>query len=363
MRGVRPWHARGRRLLLVVRSSCRTPSLGKEQVQFLSKGAPLAGGSVIEPRGTDEYVVQAPDGGTWICSPRANEPPSSARRAYSGAIGGRPPFARPLHFAREGASGSLVLPAIDGARSLADAANSLGLSAAFELVARALDAARVIERLGFAWEPLGDDFYVRADGSLYVSRVRAARRLVAGERLDARMVVEVLGPPMVYTPLGDGPPRALRLLMPHVSIAGDRGSTIEDVSAELNDVLRELELPADDGSRVAGVCDPGLRRAHNEDAFARASGTLRGERWTVLVVCDGVSSSSHADQASAIAAKSACDALAHFVRAGDIVHEASTGAVRPPFAARTPRSARRGSRRSATIRPARPSWWLWPAQA
>jgi serine/threonine protein phosphatase PrpC len=75
------------------------------------------------------------------------------------------------------------------------------------------------------------------------------------------------------------------------------------------------------------VCDPGLRRPHNEDAFAVATGTTGGEKWAVLVVCDGVSSSTHAEQASSIAAKTACDTLAHFARSGDVSHEAPAGAV------------------------------------
>jgi serine/threonine protein phosphatase PrpC len=75
------------------------------------------------------------------------------------------------------------------------------------------------------------------------------------------------------------------------------------------------------------VCDPGLRRPHNEDALASARGVTRGEPWTVLVVCDGVSSSSHAEQASAVASKTACDALAHFARSGDVAFEAGASAV------------------------------------
>jgi serine/threonine protein phosphatase PrpC len=58
-----------------------------------------------------------------------------------------------------------------------------------------------------------------------------------------------------------------------------------------------------------------------------ASGETNGERWTVLVVCDGVSSSTHAEQASQIATKTACDALAHFARSGDITFEAAPSAV------------------------------------
>jgi serine/threonine protein phosphatase PrpC len=44
-------------------------------------------------------------------------------------------------------------------------------------------------------------------------------------------------------------------------------------------------------------------------------------------VCDGVSSSSHAELASAVAAKTACDALAHFARSGDVAFEGGAAAL------------------------------------
>jgi serine/threonine protein phosphatase PrpC len=116
-------------------------------------------------------------------------------------------------------------------------------------------------------------------------------------------------------------------MLPHTSIPGDPGNTLDDVRKELEAIDRDAPLPPDDGSRVYGVCDPGLRRPHNEDAMASARGMTAGEPWTVLVVCDGVSSSSHAEQASAVASKTACDALAHFARTGDVKHEAGASAV------------------------------------
>jgi serine/threonine protein phosphatase PrpC len=117
------------------------------------------------------------------------------------------------------------------------------------------------------------------------------------------------------------------LLLPHVSLPGDPGGTVEDVRREIAAIEGELGAPADDGGKVAALCDRGLARAHNEDAFAVATGTTHGEGWSVLVVCDGVSSSSHAEQASAVAAKTACDVLAHFARAGDIEFESPAAAV------------------------------------
>src|SRR5262249_51932115 len=152
----------------------------------------------------------------------------------------------------------------------------------------------VVEKLGLAWEIQRDDVFVRPDGTPKLTRVRVPRKLGPGERLDARAVVEAVGPTFVPTPAMEGPSRAFRLLLPHVPIPGDPGNSVEEVRREIAAVEVEVAPPTDDGLRIAGVCDPGLRRPHNEDAMAFATGTTGGERWSVLVVCDGVSSSSHA---------------------------------------------------------------------
>ncbi|MFG3440059.1 PP2C family serine/threonine-protein phosphatase [Nonomuraea sp. NPDC047897] len=65
----------------------------------------------------------------------------------------------------------------------------------------------------------------------------------------------------------------------------------------------EAETVLDGGA--AGVTHKGLRRARNEDAMA----LLAHGAATVAVVCDGVGSSPRADEASAVAARTAADAL------------------------------------------------------
>ena len=127
-----------------------------------------------------------------------------------------------------------------------------------------LDIAQTIERLGIVWEPQRDDVYVMPDGSLRIARVRMPRRLVKGERVDARVIVEAIGSMFVPAPALDGPPRAFRLFLPHVTVPGERGSSIDDLREEIVAIEGELELPKPDGSRIAGVCDPGLRRPHND---------------------------------------------------------------------------------------------------
>ena len=60
---------------------------------------------------------------------------------------------------------------------------------------------------------------------------------------------------------------------------------------------------------VAAVCDRGVRHTRNEDAVALAAAPPLGGR-AVLVVCDGVSSSTDSDVASLAAARAARDVLA-----------------------------------------------------
>ena len=60
---------------------------------------------------------------------------------------------------------------------------------------------------------------------------------------------------------------------------------------------------------VAAVCDRGIRHSRNEDAVALDAGPEPGSH-AVLVVCDGVSSSTDSDVASLAAARAARDVLA-----------------------------------------------------
>lgn len=72
------------------------------------------------------------------------------------------------------------------------------------------------------------------------------------------------------------------------------------------------EMPA---GWVAGVCDRGARRRRNEDAMALLASESQGER-CVLIVLDGVSSSTDSDVASLAGARAARDALRKAVGAG-----------------------------------------------
>lgn len=309
-------------------SACGKRATSRPTPASVLVGSTLAGGVVVASLAVDEYVVRTAGGSNVrvvLGAPAAVEREGDVLER----IGGGGPFPAVVECGVDDALGSYVALAMppDDAQPLADVGPALAVSTAMGLVRALVDAAQVVEKLGFAWEPQRDDVHVRPDGSVRLARVRVPRKLAPGERLDARAVVETVGPTFVPTPAVDGPSRAFRLLLPHTPIPGDSGNTVDDVRRELAVVEAELAPPTDDGLRIAGVCDPGLRRPHNEDALAFATGTTGGERWSVLVVCDGVSSSSHAEQASAIAAKTACDALAHFARSGDVSLEPGANAV------------------------------------
>lgn len=292
-------------------------------------GATLAGGVVVESLRDDEHLLRV-NGTAGTVRLVLGEAGALEREADAlERIGGAAPFPRLLERGTDGVHGSylvLAMPPAD-ARPLPAVGAALAIPVAISLVRAVVEAAHVIESLGLSWEPQRDDVHVCADGSPRLTRARVPRRLGPGERLNARSVVETVGPTFVPTPAIDGPSRAFRLLLPHTVIPGDAGITVEDVRGELSLIETELAPPPEEARRIVGVCDPGLRRPHNEDALSFATGTTNGETWSVLVVCDGVSSSSHAEEASAIAAKTACDVLAHFARSGDVSLEPGANAV------------------------------------
>jgi serine/threonine protein phosphatase PrpC len=79
---------------------------------------------------------------------------------------------------------------------------------------------------------------------------------------------------------------------------------------------------------AAGVTDRGLRHARNEDAMALAAARVSGAPVVLAVVCDGVSSSPRADEASLSAVRAAARSLLSAVRAGDDPAAASAAAAR-----------------------------------
>ncbi|HWF81851.1 MAG TPA: PP2C family serine/threonine-protein phosphatase [Streptosporangiaceae bacterium] len=85
----------------------------------------------------------------------------------------------------------------------------------------------------------------------------------------------------------------------------------------------ELELDL-----VAGVTDKGLRHSRNEDAMALATTQSKAGPVALAVVCDGVSTSSHPDEASQAASQAAVQVLLAAVRGGSDLGVSSVGAVK-----------------------------------
>ncbi len=84
----------------------------------------------------------------------------------------------------------------------------------------------------------------------------------------------------------------------------------------------ELELDL-----VAGVTDKGLRHSRNEDAMALATTQSADGPVALAVVCDGVSTSSHPDEASQAASQAAVQVLLTAVRSGADLGASSARAV------------------------------------
>ncbi|MFJ7588145.1 protein phosphatase 2C domain-containing protein [Streptomyces sp. NPDC097617] len=95
---------------------------------------------------------------------------------------------------------------------------------------------------------------------------------------------------------------------------------------------RERDHLEEELGSVAAVSDRGLRHHRNEDSFAVAATALPdGSAATVAIVCDGVSSASRPDEASASAAAAANEALLEALPRGahpqEAMHEAILAAA------------------------------------
>ncbi len=291
-------------------------------------GAKIAGSEVIAARAADDFVVRGPHGELTVAIGSVSA--VAAEAAALAALGGVAPFPKLVEHGDDPRHGSFVAMASPpaSARRLADVAPTLSLDAALTLLQRVLDAAEAVERAGFDWLPEHGDLWVLEDGTLTSSRLRGALLLSKGSHLDARALCEAIGVAFLPEPLIRTTPRLLRALVAHRLVDPDANRTVDDLRAEIiAAAARAAATPPPHDRALGALCDGGLKRDHNEDACAVATGETNGDRWTVLVVCDGVSSSTRAEEASAIASKTACDALAHFARSGDLAFEAATAAM------------------------------------
>ena len=284
----------------------------------------VAGGEVIAARGADDFVVRMPSGDELTLA-IGTEDGLALEMAALDMLGARPGIPRVLEQGDDARHGAFVAltPPPAGARRLVGDARGFTPAHALDVLASVLDVAEQVERAGFDWMPDKNDVWSDASGAIALSRLRIAERLAKGARLDARALLEALGSAFVPLPAVLLTPAFIRMIVPHHGVDVDTHYNLDHAGADLASVRAGLALPPEDAPDVAALCDAGLRRDHNEDAVAVAS----GDQWAVLVVCDGVSASAHADRASKIASLTACDVLAHFARSGDVATEAASRAM------------------------------------
>lgn len=225
--------------------------------------------------------------------------------------------ARPLAF-------MALSPPDASARKLIDVVQNESAAEAVKVIRALLDVAEMVERKGFTFQPASRDLLLAPDGTVQLCRLRSARR--TRRPFDARRFLECLGE-IFLPPALLGPTRLVRLLVPSRGSADDDDRSISEIRSALTAVEADIAEPTTNAP-VAELCDPGLWRPYNQDSTAIDHAlTSSGEPFTILVVCDGVSSSSFSQIASTIAARAARDALGHFARSPDIRHETSISAV------------------------------------
>ena len=214
----------------------------------------------------------------------------------------------------------LAFPApLANEKPLTEAARDLDVTRLLAAFDAWLDIAILLERSGFQWAPDPSDIVLGEAPRLVRARVLA---LKSGTRVDGGALISALAKAILPEPAC----RASTAFV-HLLVAPKPGLSLDHARAEVS-AARSLQVRAkSDASRAAAETDVGMHKAVNEDACACEHGEYQGEPWTVLIVCDGVSTSTHAEQASKLAADTACQALSHFARSGDVAVEAGTSAV------------------------------------
>lgn len=295
-------------------------------VSILPPGTAFGGGIVTGARAVDDLNATTKDGAE-VAIAMGDPGVVADEAAATHALTGHPAAPRLVEKGEDPRRGAFLVltPTPRGAIGLVEAAPDLSLAVSLGFAREVLGITKALERAGLRWIPRQTDFHV-ADGRLILSRVRAA--VLDGGRADACCPLAAFGRSLFPAPALGGPPALFRLLAGPGLDAPHESRDADVLRAALDAVEDELARPVEIAPHLAALCDRGIKREHNEDAVSVATGDASGELWTVLVVCDGVSSSTHAAQASAVASQTACDALAHFARSGDVASEAATRAMR-----------------------------------
>jgi PPM family protein phosphatase len=291
--------------------------------------SPLAPGTqlgsyMVRQTAGDRATASAPDGTEVLLV--VGRPDALAHEADALAgVGPHPSFPRVVDRDADVSGAFLAVSAPSNAsRMLSDVVQNRTVEQTVSAISGLLGLAALVEEAGYTFQPSPSDLLLAPDGSVLLSRLRGAHPLGKGERLDARRLLESLGE-IFLAPAILGPTRLVRLLVPSRA-PGDRTlETARDTIALLKEEIAAAPAPR---ASIAELCDPGLWRPYNQDSTGVDHGlTKSGEPFVILVVCDGVSSSSFSERASQVAARAARDALAHFARSPDIAHDSAATAV------------------------------------
>jgi PPM family protein phosphatase len=303
--------------------SSRGDSVDEPPATSLRPGLAVGAYTVFGPAARDDARATTPDGREALVilgAPSAIAVEAEALQKLRGARGFPELLERGLKAPLAWAALSAPPASL---RRLGDVVQDGTPAQAVAAIEGLLDLVESAEHVGYSFYPAPRDLLVQSDGKVAVSRVRGAQR---GRPLDARRLLESLGD-VFLAPAILGPTQLVRLLVPNRDAEDAIDRSIADVRRLLDAVKVELGEPVG-SDETAELCDPGLWRPYNQDATAVSRGvSFAGEPYTVMVVCDGVSSSPHSELASSTASRAARDALDQFLRSRDVVHETEASAV------------------------------------
>jgi serine/threonine protein phosphatase PrpC len=297
-------------------------------------GATLAGGEIVGSLAADTLLARAKDGARFLVvlgDPTALARERGALEAIAAA--GVPGVSRVRASGEDAKRGPfLALDPQGESTPLAQAMRGASLANALAVIEAALDRVAAVEDAGYLIAPAAEDLALDAAGDFVLQRARSAwpnLGVASAAPPSVIALASALGASLLPEVLASAAPSLARALCA-TPPKGAVPPTLDEIRAALAESRRPSTTPGAHAD-LATLTHPGCKRGYNEDAVASARGELAGERecesWTVLVVCDGVSCSTHAEMASTIGAQTACDALAHFARSGDLSHEATTIAV------------------------------------
>ena len=194
------------------------------------------------------------------------------------------------------------------ARPLVEVGSYLSVPRALSVVRQALELATRFERDSLASTPQPEDFVLAPDGSVSLRSARAVGRMSAERPFDVSRVLGALREALLPEPLFRAGAGVIQLLWAQRGTLPSVGAALERLD-EAERVLSGIATtPIGALGPVASACDVGLLRPRNDDAVEVAHGDTPAP-WSVLVVCDGVSSSSRGDKAATIGARAARESL------------------------------------------------------